>query len=414
MRIGFISTRLKGTDGVSLEVEKWSIVLRRMGHDLFYSAGELGGYAKGGTLIPKLHFANQSIIKLSQRAFGENAEDDGEKLCDEIYSTADEIRAPLRNFIRSNRLDLIVVQNALTIPMNLPLGVSLTGLIAELGINTIAHHHDFFWERQRYQTNAILDLLDTTFPAKLPSIQHVTINTIAQQRLKARRGIDSIVIPNVHDFSTPPPEFDAYNRDFRQALGLKNGGLFVLQPTRVVQRKGIEMSIELINRLQLPDAHLYITHRSNDEGLAYWQWLKREAGRMRVDLELVDHLIGEERTRINNHKIYTLWDAYPHANLVTYPSLYEGFGNALLEAIYFKRLTVVNRYPVYNADIRPFGFEFLELDGYVDEEVIGRTRQLLKDPAEVQWMTETNYALAQEHFSFDVLERKLKEILKNF
>ncbi|GAH31961.1 unnamed protein product, partial [marine sediment metagenome] len=77
--------------------------------------------------------------------------------------------------IRSNHLDLIIVQNALTIPMNLPMGVSLTGLIAELGIDTIAHHHDFFWERQRYQTNAILDLLDTAFPAKLPNIQHVTI-----------------------------------------------------------------------------------------------------------------------------------------------------------------------------------------------------------------------------------------------
>ena len=31
MRIGFISTRLNGTDGVSLEVEKWARVLRRMG-----------------------------------------------------------------------------------------------------------------------------------------------------------------------------------------------------------------------------------------------------------------------------------------------------------------------------------------------------------------------------------------------
>ena len=59
MRIGFIATRLKGTDGVSLEVGKWSKVLRRMGHELYYCAGELGGYAKEGTLIQKLHFAHQ-------------------------------------------------------------------------------------------------------------------------------------------------------------------------------------------------------------------------------------------------------------------------------------------------------------------------------------------------------------------
>ena len=137
------------------------------------------------------------------------------------------MRAPLRSFIRTNKLDLIIVQNALTIPMNLPLGVSLTGLIAELGIDTIAHHHDFFWERQRYQTNFILDLLDTAFPAKLPTIQHVTINSIAKKRLKARRGIESLVIPNVLDFGTQPPDFDDYNRQFRSSLNLDKGEFFI-------------------------------------------------------------------------------------------------------------------------------------------------------------------------------------------
>jgi glycosyltransferase involved in cell wall biosynthesis len=282
-----------------------------------------------------------------------------------------------------------------------------------LGINTIAHHHDFFWERQRYQTNTILDLLDTTFPAKLPTIQHVTLNTIAKKRLEARRGIESVVIPNVCDFATPPTEINGYNKDFREALGLKNGDLFVLQPTRVVQRKGIELSIELINRLKIPDAHLFITHRADDEGLSYWHWLIREARSMSVDLQLVDHLIGDERTSINGHKIYSLWDAYPHADLVTYPSLYEGFGNALLETIYFKRLTVINRYPVYNADVKPFGFEFIELDGFVDEGSIEKTRQYLKDPGQLEEITKRNYAIAQEHLSFEVLERKLGDLLSN-
>jgi glycosyltransferase involved in cell wall biosynthesis len=414
MRIGFISTRLNGTDGVSLEVEKWAKVLRRLGHDLFYCAGELGGYASGGTLIPQLHFDHQSVVLLSRRAFDEGSDVDGDKVCDAIYAQADEIRPPLRHFIRSNRLDLIIVQNALTIPMNLPLGVCLTGLIAELGINTIGHHHDFYWERQRYQTNAILDLLDTTFPAKLPTIQHVTINSIAQERLKARRGIESIVIPNVHDFATPPPEIDNYSRDFREAIGLTEDDVFVLQPTRVIQRKGIEMAIELVHRLEMPNAHLFITHRAHDEGLSYWHWLKREAGVMRVDLRLIDHIIGTQRSKIDGHKVYSLWDAYPHADLVTYPSTYEGFGNALLEAVYFKRLMVVNRYPVYNADIGPLGFEFIELDGFVDEAAVEKTLELLNDPAKVNAMADKNYAIAQENFSLEVLENKLKEVLSNF
>lgn len=413
MRIGFIATRLSGTDGVSLEVEKWTRVLRRMGHEVFFCAGELSGYASGGTLIPKLHFADQSIHSLTQKAFSLDAGSDYESLVDEIYTLADELRTPLRAFIRSNRLDLIIVQNALTIPMNLPLGVCLTGLIAELGVRTIAHHHDFYWERQRYQTNGILDVLDTTFPAKLPTIQHVTINSIAQARLKARRGIDSLVIPNVYDFANPPPEIDEYNRDFRASLGLSNDAIFILQPTRIVQRKGIEMAIELVQRMELPKPQLFITHRSDDEGLAYWHWLKREASVMGVQVQLIDHLIAPERSTIKGHKVYSLDDAYLHADLVTYPSLYEGFGNALLEAIYFHKLLVVNRYPVYNADIKPLGFEFVELDGFVDDHVVEQVKNLIQDPKRVQEMVAKNYQIARKHFSMEVLQRILDDILKS-
>jgi glycosyltransferase involved in cell wall biosynthesis len=414
MRIGFISTRLSGTDGVSLEVEKWSRVLHQMGHELYYCAGELGGYARGGTQIPQLHFADKSIQKISRAAFDTEVEVDTSKLVDDIYQYADELRSPLRNFIRSNKLDLIIVQNALTIPMNLPLGVCLTGLIAELGIQTVAHHHDFFWERQRYQTNRILDLLDTTFPSKLPTIQHVTINSIAQQRLKARRDIDSYVVPNVHDFSQPASPIDDYNRDFRSVLGLKDNDIFILQPTRVIRRKGIEMAIELIARMNIPDARLFITHRADDEGMNYWFWLKREAKVMGVNLQLIDHIISDERASMNGHKIYALWDAYPHANLVTYPSTYEGFGNALLEAIYFKNLIVVNRYPVYVADIEPLGFEMITIDGFVNDHAVEETRRLLRDPSEIKRITDKNYQIAREYFSLEVLRQKLQEIINSF
>jgi mannosylglucosylglycerate synthase len=132
---------------------------------------------------------------------------------------------------------------------------------------------------------------------------------------------------------------------------------------------------------------------------------------MGVDLRLIDHFIADARGTADGRKRYTLWDAYPHADLVTYPSLYEGFGNALLETIYFKRPAVVNRYAVYNADIRPLGFQFIELDGYVDAASVERARALLDDPAEARRMAEHNYALAREHFSLQVLASKLQGLL---
>jgi len=412
MRLGFISTRLNGTDGVSLEVEKWATVLKQLGHDVYFCAGELGGYAAGGTLIPQLHFEQPSIANINHRAFGpQKHQTDANKLLAEIQKMAAAMRVPLQAFVRTNRLETLIVENALAIPMNLPLGLALAQLVADLQIRTIAHNHDYFWERPRYQTNPILDFLDTYFPPDLPTIQHASINSIAQQRLKARRGINSTVVPNVHNFSTPPPPIDDYSRDFRKAIGLSSNDLFILQPTRVIQRKGIEMAIELVSRLNLAHKQLFITHQAGDEGLEYWHWLEREAKMMSVDLRLVDHLIGTTRKKEKGQKIYSLWDAYPHANLVTYPSIYEGFGNALLEAIYFKRPIVINRYPVYNADIGPLGFEFVELDGFVDAHAVEKTKELLENQEQIRAMAEHNYALAQHHFSLERLAQKLQQLL---
>ena len=413
MRIGFIATRLSGTDGVSLEVAKWARVLGRLGYEVFYCAGELGGYAAEGTLVSKMHFLDEDIQRINRRAFGQSADKDPRQLLDEIGLLASELQDPIRQFIRANHLDLIIIQNALAIPMNLPLGLCLRNLIAETGIPTIAHHHDFYWERERYQANAFLDFLDTYFPPNLPVIRHVTINTIAQKRLKERRGLDSIIILNVFDFATPPPTLDEYNRDFRQALGLDVETPLIIQPTRVIQRKGIELAIELVSRLGL-GKRLFVTHSAGDEGLNYWHWVEREARMMDVSLELVDHITSDKRRELNGRKIYSLADAYLNADLITYPSIYEGFGNALIETVYYKRPVVVNRYPVYNSDIRPLGFQFIELDGFVDDRAVEQAKQIIKSPGDAHDMLESNFAIAREHFSLEMLEGKFKQVLASF
>jgi hypothetical protein len=57
-----------------------------------------------------------------------------------------------------------------------------------------------------------------------------------------------------------------------------------------------------------------------------------------------------------------LWDVYPHSDFVTSPSLYEGFGNAFLEAVYFKKPLLINRYAIFVRDIEPKAFDFIAMD----------------------------------------------------
>ena len=89
-------------------------------------------------------------------------------------------------------------------------------------------------------------------------------------QLRERRGIRSTVMPNVFDFDRPRPRrAPAVRRRLRTELGMSERGLLVVQPTRVVPRKGIELAIELVGRLKDPDAVLLITSPAGDEGLDY-------------------------------------------------------------------------------------------------------------------------------------------------
>jgi glycosyltransferase involved in cell wall biosynthesis len=96
-----------------------------------------------------------------------------------------------------------------------------------------------------------------------------------------------------------------------------------------------------------------------------------------------------------------------------YPSTVEGFGNALLEAIYFKRPIVVNNYPVFATDIRPKGFRVIEFDDYITDKTVAVTQKVLSDKDLELEMVEYNYELATRHFSFTVLRNKLNVLLDN-
>jgi mannosylglucosylglycerate synthase len=259
--------------------------------------------------------------------------------------------------------------------------------------------------------NSVGDYIRAAFPPALPSVRHVVINSVQAQQLAWRTGLTSRVIPNVMDFDRPPGPPDAYAASARAELGIPPGDHLILQPTRIIQRKGIEHAIELTRRLGLP-ATLVITHADGDEGTDYAARVREFAHLLDVHVRFESEIVGAARAATRDgRRVYALADIYPQADLVTYPSSLEGFGNAFLEAVYYRRPLVVNRYSVYETDIRPHGFRVVELDNYVTSTAIQEARRLLAEPALAADWAETNYALARRHFSFTVLERRLSALL---
>jgi glycosyltransferase involved in cell wall biosynthesis len=411
--IGFVGTRFAGTDGVSLEAGKWARLLWDHRHVSYWYGGKLDTGPDVSMLVPHAYFGHPDVEWINRRVFGVSTR--GPEVTRRIYAVADYLKGTLYDFTQGFNIEILVVENALSIPMNVSLGVAIATFVAETGFPTIAHHHDFYWERDRFSVNAIGDILRMAFPCTLPSIEHVTINSGAQRELSHRRGVSSLLVPNVLDFEQAPPVEDAYSADFRQSLELAPDDVVFLQPTRVVPRKGIEHSIELIESLNDPRCKLVVSHESGDEGHDYLQVLRETAEARGVDVRFVSHRINDVRGQgLNGEKKYTLADAYIHADFITYPSVFEGFGNALIEAFYYRKPVLVNRYSNFVTDIEPKGFQVVTMDGYLTKDVVRDVKRVVDDADFREQMVEHNYELGKRFFSYSVLRRKLRTLITNF
>jgi len=410
-RVAFVSTRIAGTDGVSLEIGKWAEVIERMGIECCYIAGESDRPAERTCLIEEAHFNHPVILDLSERAFEKERRTPA--LTDDLLKMDLILRDKLNAAVKQLGADALIVENALTIPMNLPLGMALVAEIQEQGLPCVAHHHDFFWERERFLVSAVDDILRYAFPPALPQIQHVVINSLAGEEFSRRTGLSCRIIPNVMDFANPPAPADDYSRQFRGEIGVADDDLLILQPTRVVERKGIEHSIELARRLAPDRAKLVITHASGDEGDAYAKRIREFAELLGVEVIFADRWISDQRgTAPDGRKLFTVHDVYPEADLVAYPSTYEGFGNAFLEAVYYKRPIVCNRYAIYRTDIEPVGVRPILFDGFPTDETVDEIHRVLSDVQYREEMVEHNYEVASQFFSYEVVEDELRLMIQ--
>lgn len=411
-RAGFVGTRFAGTDGVSLETTKWEHVFARMGIDSVYFCGVSDHPPDSSYIAPHAFFEHPEIMAIQEQCFGTQRRPP--ELSREIRRVTELLKQELYRFLELMQPDFLVPENALAIPMNIPLGLAITELIAETGMPTIAHHHDFAWERDRFRVNAVADILAAAFPPRLPTMRHAVINLEAQRQLAYRCGLSSVVVPNVFEFALPAPRIDDYNSDLRTALGIAPDEIMLLQPTRIIARKGIEHTLELASRLHRPTRPVVVVipHQELDEGDAYARRVLAYAEDLGVRTIVRSPRVALTRGRTGHgDKVYSLWDLYLQCDFVCYPSLYEGFGNAFVEAVVFRKPICVNRYSVYREDMEPLGFQVVTMDSYITDEVVNEVERLLRDPAECKRRAEANYAIAARSFSYDVLESRLRELV---
>jgi glycosyltransferase involved in cell wall biosynthesis len=441
------------TDGVSLEMNKWKRVLEEMGHTVYLCAGKFGSAEE--IVIEEMYHHSPEARLLNANTFMALKDYRNERIYRaELYRLADTIEGKISAFIEDKNINFLVPQNVWSVGANPAVAIALTNVMRKYRIPALAHNHDFYFERMgRYAltSGTAVELADKYLPPRDPLARHVVINSLGQQQLLERKGIASTVVPNIFDFEAPAWEIDAYNRDLRQRIGLRENDIFILQATRIVTRKGIELAIDFVNALGSPARRaklkadgLYSGKVFSDDSrivfvLAgyvlddvtgrYASLLADKAKDVGIEALFIEDLIGERRATRNGEKIYSLWDTYVHADFVTYPSLWEGWGNQLLEAVRAKLPILLFEYPVYEADIKEKGLKVVSLGNRIAgrdqrglvtiapeviESAADQAVDLLTNASQRQAIVTHNYKIGKKHFSMEALYLYLEQLMQQF
>ena len=440
-RIAIISGKLGDVDGVSLEVDKWIRLLKRRGHEVFTIAGK---YSSNLSDLPPDHqisceeiqFASPEQIYYEKLVFPHLyrrpphiGEERKKEIADSLEIEGAEVANVLFEHIQANDIDVLIAQNTNAMPMTLLGGMGVYKLATEKRIATIFHHHDFWWERSRFSNSHIEPLLSRIMPPHDPGLEHVVLSSYAAHILRSIKRVQPRIIPNCEDFDAPVAR-DDYNGQFRSDLGFRENDLLIVQPTRIVRRKRIEDSVALVGRLlevypELSDRIKFLVslYQGDEPDVQYIIEIKKLAASCNVSLHLISDRVASRRgVDEEGNKIYTNRDVLVNANLVTYLPVWEGFGNALLEAVAARAPVAVSTYLVYKTDLKIMGFQNIELldryksDGTLEipDRVVDEVYEVLTNPQMGSKMAERNFQIGKKYFGLSTLNSRLEEMFDDY
>ncbi|MGW8314009.1 MAG: glycosyltransferase family 4 protein [Bacteroidales bacterium] len=422
MNIGVIIGRIGGTDGVAQETEKWIRVLRSMGHRIHTIAGQYQDRSpdpQTETIYPELSFSSPESFRSQKRAFF-YPETNAHELIEEIRHYATVISDRIIQWIDHNALELIISENASSLPSHLEMGYAIRQVLRKTGIPVITHDHDFAWDRgDRYRSPQprINEFIEEVFPLRSDRVVHAVINSNAATLLKERYGCEAEVVPNVMDFSKPFGTQTPASSLFSEKLGYTGEDIVLLQATRILRRKGIDTAIRLVHELQDPHIKLLVTgNYPDDAGSVYYQELTdliHELG-LQNQVRFAHPMFHPQAPPVSgNAGKVPLSDAYACATGCTYFSRHEGFGNEFVEAILARRPVFVNNYePVFMPEIGSKGFKTVMIEhGDLTGEAVNEINAILHDPVLAHEMAEFNFELGKRYFSFETLHAKLQTLI---
>lgn len=450
IKIGIFHYRVGKTDGVSLEIEKRREILIKHNCDVRLIAGP--NSVGADYIIKELEWDSLEMAIIKESSFKTPSKKilTSDKLSRKINKIAKKIKDRLEIIQKKESFDYILVHNVFSFGGHIPASKAFLEWIEENKIRCLATSHDFYWEKKEFQTprNKFIEkYLQKYMPPKSKYIQHIVINSIAEKKVKKKNDIDAMVIGDIFDFNQKKWGRDNLNKEFLKQFKINDNDIVVLQATRIIPRKGIEIAIEYTRELQLriksltkksiyngkkitknSKVVLVIAGYAEKENKKYLAKLKKIAIKKNISVQFIADYISAEREFSKNGKLkkFSLWDAYTHADLITYPSLWEGWGNQFIEAIFAKKPIAVFEYPVFKSDIKKEGYNIVSFgDKFIVNKKTGevsvpkgamkkavdRTISNLLSKQLNKKRINQNFKIGKKYHNYDILEKFLLSII---
>jgi glycosyltransferase involved in cell wall biosynthesis len=241
----------------------------------------------------------------------------------------------------------------------------------------VFRHHDLPWQRPGL-------VVPPDIPPHRARSLHVTINDQSRDELR-HRGFEAITIRNAFDLEPARGDREGTRRE----LGYSPDELVLVQPTRAIPRKNVPGAIAFASD---------IASLAGDTPVRLWVTGPAEDG---YD-DVFARLVRESPVPVRVGRAASVADAYAAADLVVFPSTWEGFGNPVIESIAHRRPIAVGDYPVLD-ELRAFGVHLLSVD-----DPVAALAWLRAPDAEA---LEANVAAVRPHCSLEDLPRRLDAAL---
>ena len=455
LRYGMIHCRFGDAEGVAIVMQQVEDVLKKHLKVPRKNIRYLVGTSKKKSwriteneMISEKHPVNQLMLENYKVGYGGGSSE-------KIEKAISDTKKVIEDWVRKKRIDVLIAHNT-SHPVNFVFSVALSRYYRdaiENGKRTpkyVLWWHDSHLERDSFLNpprdveNYLLEGVPGPFVEYILFINSLQFKDAQKyfKRLDERNQgfyknlrINHDVMYNTTDvFIDSSKDLDSnkfndkvenFLEDFKVKELLKNHRVkledtaFVLQPTRVVDRKRIDFALkysyDLLRKLkekgQSKAIYFLISGHTSTGG-----------EKIRHDLMKLNKALQKEYKTDKLFLVFAedyydktdlTFEEYPRiiaklGGVATYFSSIEGFGNNLLEVLASGLVPIVYTYPVFKKDIAKYKFKAIALDKYeVDEAKLEETAKVLKNKTERKKWVDKNLSILKKHFPHKTIAARL-------